>query len=356
MSASTVNAALRKPAEARRTRSLPAYLVATPLLLVSLVIGMAVGAVHVSPGQMLAVLVGSRNPASSGNETILLFVRLPRVVTAGIIGASLSLAGVLFQGLFRNPMAEPYVLGTSGGAAFGAALGLFLFPHSALLGFGAGAAFAFLGALLTITLVYAMARAGGKTHPVTLLLSGFAVSMVLNEASTVLVYMRDELSMDARNLALWLHGSVAFSQWSQLIGPVIMLLIGGVLSFRLRRVLNVFALGEDYAKQLGISVELSRTLIIAVASLLTASAVLLGGIIGFVGLLVPHVVRLIMGPEHGRLLGLSAICGATYLVLADAFARTIVAPTELPVGVVTAFLGGPVLIYLLRRAKQEYVV
>jgi iron complex transport system permease protein len=135
-----------------------------------------------------------------------------------------------------------------------------------------------------------------------------------------------------------------------------MLLLGGILSFPLRRILNVFSLGEDYAKQLGINVELSRALLVGVGSLLTACAVLLGGIIGFVGLLVPHVVRLIAGPEHGRLMGLSAICGASYLILADVFARTVVAPTELPVGVVTAFLGAPVLIYLLRRLKQEYVV
>ena len=349
-------AVLQKPATAGRAALAPAYALAALLLLASLMIGVGVGSIHISPGQVLAILTGNHGAASSDNRTILLYIRLPRVVTAAIIGASLSLAGVLFQGLFRNPMAEPYVLGTSGGAAFGAALGMVLFPHSALLGFGAAAIFAFVGAVLTIMLVYMVARVGGRIPTVALLLSGFAVSMILNEASNVVVYMRDELSLNARNLALWLHGSVAFSEWSQLIGPGIMLLVGGIMSLRLRRALNVFALGDEYAKQLGISVELSRALIVVVGSLLTASAVLLGGIIGFVGLLVPHVVRLIVGPEHGRLLGLSAICGASYLVLADAFARTVIAPTELPVGVVTALLGGPVLIYLLRRSKQEYIL
>ena len=349
-------AVLQKPAVTRRAALAPVYAVAVLLLLASLMTAVVVGAIHISPGQVIAILTGNHATAATDNRIILLHIRLPRVVTAAIIGASLSLAGVLFQGLFRNPMAEPYVLGTSGGAAFGAALGMVLFPHSALLGFGAAATFAFLGAVLTISLVYMVARVGGRTPTVALLLSGFAVSMILNESSAVLVYLRDELSLNARNLALWLHGSVAFSEWSQLIWPGIMLLVGGVMSFRLRRVLNVFALGEEYAKQLGISVELSRALIVVVGSLLTASAVLLGGIIGFVGLLVPHVVRLIVGPEHGRLLGLSAIFGASYLILADAFARTVVAPTELPVGVVTALLGGPVLIYLLRRSKQEYVV
>ena len=355
MSAASGEALLHRPSVAGRAGFTPALVVSVVVLLVCVLIGVAAGAVHISPSRILAILLG-REGLASAERVILLYLRLPRVVTAGVIGASLSLAGVLFQGLFRNPMAEPYVLGTSGGAAFGAALGMFLFPHSALLGFGAAATFAFLGAVLTITIVYMVARVGGRTPTVALLLSGFAVSMILNEASTVLLYLKDELSENARSLALWLHGSVAFSEWAQLIWPALMLLAGGLLSVRLRPVLNVFALGEDYARQLGISVELSRALIVAVGSLLTASAVLLGGIIGFVGLLVPHVVRLIVGPEHGRLFALSAICGASYLILADAFARTIVAPTELPVGVVTAFLGGPVLIYLLRRSRQEYVV
>jgi iron complex transport system permease protein len=201
-----------------------------------------------------------------------------------------------------------------------------------------------------------VARVGIRTLTVALLLSGFAISMMLSEASTVIVYLGNELSISARNLALWLHGSVAFSEWSQLVWPGTMLLAGALLGFPLRRILNVFVLGEEYARQLGINVELSRALLVGVGSLLTASAVLLGGIIGFVGLLVPHVVRLIAGPEHGRLMLLSAIFGAGYLILADTFARTVVAPSELPVGVVTAFLGGPVLIYLLRNAKREYAL
>lgn len=354
--AAPAGAARRQASVAGRIGFALALLAAVFLLLASLIIGVAAGAIHISPGEVLAILMGQKAAVAPDDRVILLYLRLPRVITAAIIGASLSLAGVLFQGLFRNPIAEPYVLGSSGGAAFGAALGMLLFPHSALLGFGAAATFAFVGAVLTITLVYMAARVGKRTPTVALLLSGFAISMILNEASTILVYLRDELSLSARNLALWLHGTVAFSEWSQLLWPSMMLLVGAFLSFRLRRDLNVFALGEDYAKQLGINVELSRAMIIGVGSLLTASAVLLGGVIGFVGLLVPHVVRLVVGPEHGRLLGLSAICGASYLILADAFARTVVAPTELPVGAVTAFLGGPVLIYLLRRAKHEYVV
>lgn len=355
MSADTANAAPRQAIVAGRIGVIPAFVIAVFLLLVSLLTGIGAGAIHISPADVFAILLG-KTTVAAGERAVLLYIRLPRVITAAIIGASLSLAGVLFQGLFRNPMAEPYVLGSSGGAAFGAAFGMLLFPHSTLLGFGAAATFAFLGAVLTITLAYMVARVGNRTPMVTLLLSGFAISMILNEASTVLVYLRDELSLSARNLALWLHGSVAFAEWSQLIWPSIMLLLGAFMGFRLRRDLNLFSLGEDYARQLGVHIEFSRAAIIGVGSILTASAVLLGGIIGFVGLLVPHVVRLVIGPEHGKLLALSAICGASYLVLADAIARTIVAPIELPVGVITAFLGGPLLIYLLRRTKHEYVV
>lgn len=326
------------------------------LLLGSVIVGTSLGASPVPLRVIMASLAGKRNALSPAEQTILLQVRLPRVFTAGVIGAALSLAGVLFQGLFRNPMAEPYVLGTSGGAAIGAAFGIFLFPQSSILGFSTTASFAFVGSIVIIFFVYALARVGGRTPIVPLLLSGLAVSMVLNEVSSLLIYLREELSWNARNLALWLQGSIAVAEWPQLIYASGMLLMGVVLCIPLRSVLNAFALGEEYAQLVGIKVELARTAVIIIASLLTAAAVLLGGIIPFVGLVVPHIVRLIAGPEHGRLLVFSAIGGACYLILADAFSRTIIAPSELPVGIVTAFLGGPVLLYLLRRSKREYVL
>lgn len=340
----------------RISPSLWAFPAALLLLLASVLAGTAVGAVHISPRAILAALAGSHAAVSASERLILFQVRLPRVVSAGIIGAALSLAGVLFQGLFRNPLADPYVLGTSGGAAFGAALGLFLFPQTSILGFSATASFAFVGSIVTITFVYALARVGGRAPMVPLLLAGLAVSMILSEASSVLIYLRDEMSWNARSLALWMQGTVLGGEWRQILLAASMLLAGGLLCVPLRPLLNVFALGEEYAQQLGVRVELARSAVIVVASLLTAAAVLMGGIIGFVGLLVPHVVRLVVGPEHGRLLLLSAICGASYLIVADTFARTVIAPSEFPVGIVTAFLGGPVLLYLLRRSKKEYVL
>jgi iron complex transport system permease protein len=332
---------------------LPAALV---VLLASVIVGTTVGAVHIPAHTIFAILTGRNVGGFRSEELILLHVRLPRVLTAGVIGGALSIAGVLFQGLFRNPMAEPYVLGTSGGAALGAAFGIFLFPHSSILGFSAAASLAFAGSIITIICVYSLARVGGKTPTVPLLLAGLAISVVLSEASSVLVYLRDEISWNARSLALWLHGSIAAVSWPQLLLASGMLLVGGLLAVPLRTVLNALALGEDYAQQLGVRLEFARVAIIVVASLLTASAVLLGGVIGFVGLLVPHVVRLIIGPEHGRLLLFSALFGASYLIIADAFARTVIAPSELPVGILTALLGGPLLLYLLRRTKREYAL
>lgn len=332
---------------------LPAVLV---LLLTSIVFATSVGAVHIPALDVVAILTGKHMQASGPQQMILLAVRLPRVLTAGVIGGALSIAGVLLQGLFRNPMAEPYVLGTSGGAALGAAFGIFLFPHSSVLGFSAAASLAFVGSLTTIVCVYGLARVGGKTPTVPLLLAGLAISVVLSEVSSALVYLRGEVSWNARSFALWLSGSIGSVTWSQLLIASGMLFVGGMLAIPLRTALNALALGEDYAQQLGLRLESTRVVIVVVASLLTSAAVLLGGVIGFVGLLVPHVVRLIVGPEHGRLLLFSPICGASYLIIADAFARTVIAPSELPVGIVTALLGGPLLLYLLRRSKREYAL
>lgn len=347
---------MREQSDGSLRRTLLFASVAMALLLASVLVSAVLGAVHISPRAILAALSGNHNALSTAEQMILLQVRLPRIFTAGIIGAALSLAGVLFQGLFRNPMADPYVLGTSGGAAVGATFGIFLFPATTLLGFSAAASFAFLGSLVTIILVYSLARTGGKTPMVPLLLAGMAVSIILGEASSVLVYLGDEVSFNARNLALWLHGTITAISWSQILLALGMLLVGGILCIPLRPVLDLFALGEEYAQQLGIRIELARAALIIVASLLTAAAVLLGGVISFVGLLVPHIIRLMVGPEHGRLLLLSAICGASYLILADTVARTVRAPSEFPVGIITAFIGAPVLIYLLRRSKREYAL
>ena len=281
-------------------------------------------------------------------------IRLPRVLAAAMVGAALSAAGLLFQGLFRNPLADPYVIGSSGGAVLGATVAMALLPQLTWLGFSATALLAFAGSVATIAVVYSLARVGGATQAVTLLLAGFAVSSMLSYSSYFVEVLDRDYGLGLRILASWLHGSIEVPRWTQLgaaAAPFAASLAGATL---LSRRLNTLALGDEYAQQLGVRVERVRIGIILTGSLLAAVAVSLGGLIGFVGLIVPHFARMVAGPDHVRLLPITVLTGAAFLALTDTLARTLLAPTELPVGILTAFLGGPFFLYLLRRTKRGY--
>ena len=330
------------------------------LLAFSVVLAAGVGAVHVSAREIIGMLLNrtglihlSRTWPLS-DEVIILQIRLPRVLAAALVGGALSVAGVLFQGLFRNPLADPYVIGTSGGAAFGASLGVVLFSHFSFLGFGAIPTLAFLGALGTMVLVYRLSRVGGRTPLVTLLLVGFAVSIVLGYSVSFVIIMSERVEFNTRLIYAWLLGGIWIEHWSQL-GFIALIVIAGVAAaFTLARGLNGLALGEESAEHLGIAVERQKAGVIIVGSLLTAAAVSAGGLIGFVGLIVPHFLRLLFGPNHSRLLPLAALGGAAFLVIADLLARIVMPPNELPVGILTALVGGPAFLLLLRRTKREY--
>ena len=325
----------------------------TALLMAAVLLSLTVGAVHVPVRSILAALAGGQ-PLTATAATILLQVRLPRVVAAALIGAALAIAGLLFQGLFRNPMADPYVIGSSGGAALGASIGLFLLPRFSLLGFSAISLSAFAGSVVTIVLVYWLARTGGRTQVVTLLLAGFGVSTMLSYTTYFVELLNQSYGLGMSIMASWFHGTIDVPQWSQLAVAGVMLGVAGCICLPLARRLNTLALGEEYAQQLGVPLEATRIAIIVTGSLLVAAAVSLGGLISFVGLVVPHLVRLVMGPDNVRLLPATAIAGALFLVLTDTAARTLLAPTEIPVGVLSAFLGGPFFLYLLRHTKREY--
>lgn len=330
------------------------------LLLLALLAGATVGSVAIDPitvAEMMLNRLGFAHFSTTWrpqDEVIFFDLRLPRVVGAGLIGLALASAGTLFQGLLRNPLADPYVIGTSGGASLGAVVGILLSKPLTILGFGMVPLSAFLGALGAMVLVYRLARVGGRTPTVTLLLAGFAVSMVLGYSVSLLLIVNDRLQLNLPRIYTWLLGGVAVSNWSQIavVGPVI--LVTALAACGLGRSLNALSLGEDGAARLGISVERDKRLIIAAGSLLTAAAVSVSGLIGFVGLVVPHVVRLLCGPDHRLLLPAAALAGASFLVFADLLARVLLSPTELPIGILTAFLGGPYLLYLLRRSGQEY--
>jgi iron complex transport system permease protein len=321
-------------------------------LLLAIVISLGVGAVGV-PARRLALALLGRESLTADQRVIIFSLRLPRILASALVGSALSVSGLLFQGLFRNPLADPYVIGSSGGAVLGASVGLFLLPSITIAGFGAIALLGFVGAALSILLVYALARVKGRTPVVTLLLAGFAVSTMLSYSSYFLEVLDRDFGTGLRVLASWLHGTIGQPTWGQLTIGIIMLAIGLAAAIPLARRLNTLSLGEEYATHLGIHVQQTRIAIIVIGSMLTAAAVALGGLISFVGLVVPHVMRMVLGPDHTRLLPATALAGAVFLLLADTVARTIIAPAELSVGILTAFIGGPFFLYLLRKTKQE---
>jgi iron complex transport system permease protein len=334
----------------------------------ALLAGVTWGATPVPPASGAAIiahhlgvpLTVSWTPAQ---DAIVWQLRLPRVLAAALVGAALAASGALFQGLFRNPMADPYVLGISSGAALGATIALALpvlslppgVAPTSLWGAATGAGLvplcAFLGAALAATLVTSLARRGSRLPITDLLLSGFATAAVLGAATTFLLVMSDRLLLRLRTAFTWLAGGIAVGGWNQLLYAAPLILLGLVLAMALARWLDAFLLGEEGAATIGVPVEGAKTAVVAVAALLTAAAVTLSGLIGFVGLLVPHAVRLVAGPSHARLIPAAAVAGATFLVLTDLLARTVLAPVEIPVGVLTALIGGPVFLLLLKRAR-----
>ncbi|MCX5991733.1 MAG: iron chelate uptake ABC transporter family permease subunit [Chloroflexi bacterium] len=290
----------------------------------------------------------------SVDETILFQVRLPRVVGGALIGAALATAGVLFQGLLRNPMADPYIIGTSAGAALGITVAMLLPISLAFLGFGLVPLLAFGGALATVMLVYYLARVGGKTPVVSMLLAGFTVSAMLSALMFLLITMSDRLHLRINSVYMFLMGGISVTGWGQIVivAPIV---IGGVVLARLLAFrLNAFSLGEEGAAYVGINVERDKIIILALGSVLTAAAVSISGLIGFVGLVTPHAMRLVLGPEHRLLIPASALGGAAFLVIADLLARTLTSSGEIPVGIITALVGAPFFIYLLRRTRKEY--
>ncbi|GCE12668.1 FecCD family ABC transporter permease [Tengunoibacter tsumagoiensis] len=288
-------------------------------------------------------------------EIIIWQIRLPTVVGAAIVGAALAVAGALFQGLLRNPLADPFLIGTSSGAALGATIA-FVLPFETVAGsfFTLTPLLAFIGAMVTVLFVYALARTGGQTPVVTLLLAGVVVNSVLIAFQTLILTLHPPGQNGWQGLFSWLSGGIAVNSWPPLLVVIIVVMIGIVAACCLAGVLDAFALGDEGAAHLGLNVEGYKFVIVLLASLLTAAAVSISGLIGFVGLVTPHVMRLLLGPRHGLLLPASALGGAIFLTLADLCARTVLSPAIVPVGVFTALVGAPFFLFLLRGSKKEY--
>ena len=341
----------------RRSGRLGVVAILGVALILVVVLAAALGTVAVPFGQVARIVL-ARLPGlrivptwTAQTEAIIVSIRLPRVITAMVVGCALALAGTVFQGLLRNPMADPYIIGTSGGAALGATLALLLPLHVVWFGFTLVALVAFAGALAAVLLVYAIARVGPRTPITTLLLAGFALSSLLAAAMSFLMLMNNQT---LQRVVLWTMGGVSASGWRQLRIVTPLVALGGLGAYLLAGDLNAFLLGEDQAAHLGVNVERRKFALLMLGALLTGAAVSISGLVGFVGLVVPHVARLLFGPDHRLLLPTAGLLGSIFLVLADLAARLVLAPAEIPLGVVTAVIGAPFFIYLLRRSKRAY--
>ena len=320
-------------------------------LLAAIVAGTAFGAVSVPPSEVVTAFGRALRGLPTGLAgTLILDVRLPRVLLAALVGASLAGAGTLYQALFRNPLADPYILGISSGAGLGAMIALVLTAGATALRFGAVPVAAFAGAMLTMLLVVRLANVRGRLDPTSLLLAGVALSYTLAAVTSfVMVLAREQMAA----IVYWMMGGFSAATWGYVWMIVPMFVLGVPVPLLSTRELDLMLLGDERAGHLGLSVERFKLVMLAAASLLTAAAVAVAGLIGFVGLMVPHMVRLVLGPDHRRLLPASLLTGAIVLVLADLIARTIIAPIEIPVGIVTAVLGGPFFIWLLVSGERS---
>lgn len=323
-------------------------------LVLGLVLGVGLGTVAIAPADTLAILAERLLGVDLGRtmtpavETIVWELRLPRVLTSMVVGAGLAIAGATFQGLLRNPLADPYVLGTASGAALGAAIAVVIPVRVAFLGFGLLHAFAFLGALAAVFTVYRLSRIGGLSALTSLLLTGYAVGSLLAAGLAMAMYLSGAA---LRQIFSYLLGGFDTAGWPQLAGAVPLVAVGSLLILVRARALNGLLLGEEAAAHLGVDIRRERAILLALASLVTAAAVAVSGLIGFVGLVVPHVVRLVVGPNARLVLPLSALGGAALLAFADLAARLL---GEIPVGVVTAVIGAPFFLFLLRRSRSGY--
>lgn len=289
---------------------------------------------------------------TGAEQNIVWEIRFPRVLLGGIVGATLATVGVAIQSLVKNPLADPYILGVSSGASVGATL-VIIFGAFAILGQYALSIAAFTGALLSVIIVFLIATTGGNLSTVRLLLSGIAVSAILS-AFTNLIVMSAPREEGIRDALFWIMGSLTAAKWEYLFIPMIALLSGFIFLFFNAQSLNIFLTGEESALTLGMNTHLFRVTLLILTALLTGVVVAVSGAIGFVGLMIPHIARLLVGADHRRVLPISALLGATFLIWADVVARLLFAPEEVPIGIITSICGGPFFIWLLYHNRYSF--
>jgi len=339
-----------------KKRQLGILLLAVALLsLLALLVACSVGSANIGVWNSIRIFLGgipflgsglNREGEEAAYRIILFQVRLPRAILSFMVGGALAVSGSILQGMFKNPMADPHVLGVSSGAGLGAAIAIIMGLHNEVLGVGAISLFAFAGGILTVFFVYSLARSSGRMTTAGLLLSGIAVSSLITALiSGLMIINRNKIE----EVVLWTMGSFAASGWVQVAWGAPLMLIGVLLSYIYARDLNILLLGDEEARHLGVEIGRVKRNLLTITSLTTASAVAVSGIIGFVGLMIPHIVRMLLGPDHRVLMPFSFFIGGIFLMMMDTLARTVISPLEVPVGILTALFGGPFFLYLLRK-------
>ncbi|HVU14062.1 MAG TPA: iron ABC transporter permease [Phototrophicaceae bacterium] len=353
------------PGQAVTRADRPARRLALPLLALLLIavvlLAVGIGAVAINPEQVVAILlkqvgIATAIPFETRQESVLMVIRLPRVVMGVLIGATLAVSGAAIQGLFRNPLADPGLIGISSGAALAAALMIVLGTTvlssvTALLGSFALPLAAFIGGFAATLLIYRLATLGGRTSVPTMLLAGIAINALCGAVIGMMTYVASDDQL--RDITFWSLGSLGRANWSLIAALLPFTLLTLLPLPLLARSLNAMLLGETEAGHLGVNVERVKLAVIVLVALGVGADVAVAGVIGFLGLVVPHLIRLVLGPDHRLLLPASALLGASLLVGADLLARTVAVPAEVPIGIVTALVGGPFFLWLLLRDRRR---
>ncbi|MDO4299527.1 MAG: iron ABC transporter permease [Lachnospiraceae bacterium] len=328
-------------------------------LVFSIVMAINIGAVNINPKIIFSIIANhlTRKTVfeaawSSAQDSIVWTLRFPKVIVAGCVGAGLSLAGIFMQALTKNPLADPYILGISSGASTGAVISLLMgtLPLIGKLPLSVGA---FFGALLTSVLVFVIGGNGGKGSTTRLVLVGMAISSLFSAMTSLIIFITPD-SKKVTSAMFWMTGSFAGVAWSDVLPAIVALVIGIAVAVMIRTEMDALLMGEDLAKNYGVNVVMIKIVLIITSTLLTAVMVSMSGIIGFVGLVVPHVARQLMGAAHKKMLPVALLGGASFMIWADVIARVCVAPEELPVGVVTALAGAPFFLMMLRRSRYDF--
>lgn len=347
-----------------KRHTLASCLVLLGLLVVSVILGIGLGPVSIRFSDVYRVMfhrlsgifTGQTAPLESIREStqnIVWFLRAPRVLLGALIGAALTLSGVGMQAFTKNPLAEPYVLGISSGASLGAVLAMLLGVSVPVLGKLSVSMGAFIGALVSILLVYLLAKSRGSVAPIRLILVGVAVSAMFQAFTNYIVYTAPD-DAAVREATFWMLGGLGSAEWEDL--PLLLCLVppAFLLMLALSKSLNAMMMGDSSAITLGVNLNVVRNLLIVITALLTASSVAVSGCIGFVGLVIPHLVRSVVGPDHRKLIPISMLTGAIFLIWVDVGARMIKPPAELPIGILTAFLGAPLFLWMIRVRRYEF--